>query len=415
MWRSRARLGLCAVVVALAWAAAPVARAATADDGTLQISASTVQASAPTTLAFSYTAPVDLPSLDVTVTVDLPPDWTASAPATVSCRESACAVTTDSSTQIVVQMNLDVASAFVLSYPATAPGFATTSSFTATEQFASDPPTTDQLAPLPVMVNCPDDGTGMMVVSPSAVTASSSRTLTFTYTAGSCGVGAGGLVAVTVPGSWTTPNMTAGQPGFASWAGQPASVTGSMITVPVGSLAPGQQVSFYYEMAQVPGSAVGYTFDAAEQSGADGSPQPLAVSPEVMVTPAVATNSASASSSASASVSSSASASVSSSPSVSASGGGTSRHGSAGGLPVALVLGLVAAGLVVAAGAASLLVSRLLHRGGHGTGGGNVRAVPHSGPPPSVAVRDTGTRPTLTVHLEPHAGATVTTIEEKRP
>lgn len=36
-------------------------------------------------------------------------------------------------------------------------------------------------------------------------------------------------------------------------------------------------------------------------------------------------------------------------------------------------------------------------------------------PPASVAVRDTGTRPALTVRIEPHAGATVTTIEEKRP
>ena len=67
------------------------------------------------------------------------------------------------------------------------------------------------------------------------------------------------------------------------------------------------------------------------------------------------------------------------------------------------------------AGAASPPASRLLHRGGHGTGGGDVSAVPHTGPPPSVAVRDTGTRPTLTVRIEPHPGATVTTIEETRP
>jgi hypothetical protein len=30
-------------------------------------------------------------------------------------------------------------------------------------------------------------------------------------------------------------------------------------------------------------------------------------------------------------------------------------------------------------------------------------------------VRDTGTRPALTVRIEPRAYATVTTIEEKRP
>jgi len=41
--------------------------------------------------------------------------------------------------------------------------------------------------------------------------------------------------------------------------------------------------------------------------------------------------------------------------------------------------------------------------------------VPHAGPSPSVAVRDTGTRPTVTVRLEPRAYATTTTIKEQRP
>ena len=284
MWRSRARLGLCAIVVALAWPAAPAVRAAPADIGTWQASASMVPASAGTTLAFSYTAPAETPSLDLTVTVDLPQDWTATAPATVSCLKSDCAVTSQTSTQIVVQMNLDVASAFVLDYPATAPGYATTSSFTATEQFGSNP--ADQLAPLQVTVSCPDDGTGTMTVDPSAETAGSSQTLTFTYTAGSCGVGDGGLVAVTVPGGWTAPNTSGGTPGDVAWTGGTVSVTGSMITVPVGQLAPDQQVSFSYEMPQAPGSPAGYTFAAAEQSGAEGSLQALAASPLVTVTPA---------------------------------------------------------------------------------------------------------------------------------
>jgi len=59
-----------------------------------------------------------------------------------------------------------------------------------------------------------------------------------------------------------------------------------MITVPVGQLAPDQQVSFSYEMPQAPGSPAGYTFAAAEQSGAEGSLQALAASPLVTVTPA---------------------------------------------------------------------------------------------------------------------------------
>ncbi len=429
MRRSRGWFGVCAVVVALAWPGASAARAATASGGGTfsLVSPDAVQAGLPTTVEFSYTAPARpvtpvlfLPGY-VTVTVDLPTGWTATADATASCQNPAgCAVTSESGTQVVVEMNLDEAQAFTLDYPATPPGSATTSSFGATEELGGNPATAVALPALPVAVTCPD-GTGTMAVDPGAVTAGQSTDLKFTYTAGSCGVGAGGEVAVMVPGVLPQPT-----PGSVTWSGSsPPVVSGSMITVPVGSVGPGASVVFYYDMAGAatslasPASPGGYTFDTSEQSGATGSLQALAVSPEVMVTAAVATNSASASASASsspsASASSSASASVSSSPSVSASSGGTSRPGSAGGLPVALVLGLVAAGLVVAAGAASLLVSRLLHRGGHGTGGGNVRAVPHGGPPPSVAVRDTGTRPTLTVHLEPHAGTTVTTIEEERP
>jgi hypothetical protein len=76
---------------------------------------------------------------------------------------------------------------------------------------------------------------------------------------------------------------------------------------------------------------------------------------------------------------------------------------------------LVVLGLVLVAGAAGLAALRPLRRGGHGTAGGNVRAVPRTGPPPSVAVRDTGDSPALTVRIEPRAGATMTTIEERVP
>jgi len=76
---------------------------------------------------------------------------------------------------------------------------------------------------------------------------------------------------------------------------------------------------------------------------------------------------------------------------------------------------LVVLGLVLIAGTAGLAAFRPLRRGGHGTAAGNVRAVPRTGPPPSVAVRDTGDSPALTVRIEPRAGATMTTIEERVP
>jgi hypothetical protein len=49
------------------------------------------------------------------------------------------------------------------------------------------------------------------------------------------------------------------------------------------------------------------------------------------------------------------------------------------------------------------------------TAAASVRAVPQAGPPPTLAVRDTGRRPTLTVRIEPHASTSVTTIKENRP
>ena len=53
-------------------------------------------------------------------------------------------------------------------------------------------------------------------------------------------------------------------------------------------------------------------------------------------------------------------------------------------------------------------------RGPHGIAAGDVRAVPHAGPPPSVTIRDTGGRPALTVRIEPRAGTPVTTIKERQ-
>jgi len=45
----------------------------------------------------------------------------------------------------------------------------------------------------------------------------------------------------------------------------------------------------------------------------------------------------------------------------------------------------------------------------------DVRAVPDTGPPGQVSVRNTGTAATHTVRIEPSPGASTTTIEEVRP
>jgi hypothetical protein len=434
MRRSRGWLGGGAVVLALAlalaWPGASAAHAATGSGpGTFSLlSADSVVAGAATTVLFSYTFPQRF-GAQVTVTVTLPSGWTATAPATVSCKGGAadCWVDSQSGAQIVVGMNLGEAQAFTLEYPATPPGSAGPASFKASEEFGSST-LMYPLSTLTVTVTCPD-GSGTLAVGPGPITAGQSTDLTFTYTSGSCGVGAGGKVAVIVPGGWSPPT-----PGSVTWSGSsPPVVSGRMIMVPVGSVRPDASVVFYCDMARAPTSPGGYTFDASEESSAIGSLQALATSPEVMVIAAVAATSpsvtatsspaspssgptSSASASASSGPTSSPSASASSGvvvPSVSASGG-TSLPASSGGLPVALV-GLGGSGLVVALGAAGLLASRLLRRGGHASAAGNIRAVPRTGPPPSVTVRYAGNRPALTVRIEPRASAIVSTIKEIRP
>jgi len=109
-----------------------------------------------------------------------------------------------------------------------------------------------------------------------------------------------------------------------------------------------------------------------------------------------------------------------------------SQRGQAGMNWLPIVLAVI--GLVLVAGAAGLAAFRPLRRGllprgpesrgpvsrgpesrgPHGTAAGDVRAVPHAGPPPSVTIRDTGGRPALTVRIEPRAGTPVTTIKERQ-
>jgi hypothetical protein len=290
MRRSRARLGLGAIVMALIWPAAPAAASTgPADAGTLQVSPGTVQAAQETTLVFSFTAPASPPSQYLTVTLPIPAGWTVSAPspANLACQDSGCQRVA-SGTQIAVAMRLYLATAFTLDLQATAPGSAAPASFTAVERFRGPAATLQVTAPA-VTVSCPQDETGSMTVDPATDPAASSRTCTFTYTAGGCGAGPGGVVAVPVPPGWTTPDTQPGAPGFVTWAGgSPVSVSGSMITVPAGDLEPGAAISFEYESAQSPGSPGSYTFTAG-QSGADGPLEQLASSPVVTVTPSAVT------------------------------------------------------------------------------------------------------------------------------
>lgn len=505
MRRSRVRLGWCALAgaMALAWPAALVVPAAAAPVS-LTVSPATVQAGQDTTLLFTFTAPTPPPAQFLVVTLPVPAGWTAipPSPGDLSCQGSGCYLAA-SSTQTSVTMNLDDVTTFTLAVQATPPESAGPATFTAVGNFRGLPTPLQATAP-PVTVTCPADGLGSMTVSPLAVRAATTATLTFTYTAGSCGLGPDGMVGVTVPGGWA-----------------PAGT----VMVPAANLAPGTAVSFSYGPAQA--SSAGQATFVAWQSGAGGPQQDLVSSPVVTVTPAGVIRSTPPPppppppppggagtmtvtpvqvtagrpstlrftyTAGATGLSPSGEVTVAvpagwTAPSpapgqagyTSASGGRLTLTGgriavtgvtlrpggqlvityAAGSAPrvsgldtfltreraagtatlaalarspavtVALVsqrgragmnwlpILLAVTGLVLVAGAAGLVAFRPLRRdpprrGPHGVAAGDVRAVPHAGPPPSVTIRDTGGRPALTVRIEPRAGTPVTTIKERQ-
>ena len=441
MWRSRRWCGVYAVAVAvvgaaaLAWPAVAVAGsgavpATPVGSGTLVVSPSgTVTASVGTILTFTFTAAESTPPTTslphakfaappAIVTLFMPQGWTASSPSDLTCSPNPdCTTATASATGTATQFTVELyqgANSFTLEVQATPPGSAGPASFTATEVSQVKPPATLSTATSsPLNVICPTGGLGTMAVNPATVAVTSSGTFTFTYTAGSCEEGADGMVGVAGPVGWTSPGP---------------------VVVSADNLTPGTRVSLTYGPAQA--SSTGPATFSAWQDAAGGPTQDLASAPVVTVTqPQVVTSSATSPSSTSTSPSTSPSTSTSTSTSQATGGGptgGTSSRvtvtppptstGERAGPPVALVgYGVGAGSLVLLAGTAGLLASRSrrrggrLRRGGHGTGGGSVQAVPRAGPPPSVAVRDTGNRPTLTVRFEPHAYTTMTTVKEKQP
>jgi len=538
-------LGICAAALVLGWPGGSPAHAAlmsltaagrpaSVGADTLMVTPTSATASATTMLTFTFTA--NLLIDDGTVTLTVPPGWTPPSQtpgpgyATVSCPSTLrsappCGLTVSASAMTITVTNVyrdvDYGQTITIGYQmAQAPATAGNSAFDATVQ-SSPSAAPSQLAPAVVAVNCPD-GTGAVAVSPQQVTASKTTTLMFTYTAGSCGTQAGGLVELTVPGAWAAPAAASG--GNLTWTGSGTlSTSGSTIIAPAGNLAPGQTFTISYGPVRAP-AAQAYLFGAQEQSAQDGTlttlPGPV---PTVTVTPATVVTTppppqggvgmiavspgrtvagrastlrftytaadgglpatgavtvqvppgwtapsgtagkAGYASSDGGAVSVSGRlitvtgvallpgqqliitytagiaprlpgastfvtseqpdgtvplAALAQSPSVTVvpAGAGTTRK-PASSLPLLLLIGLGV--LIVAAGAlaAHLLrrrAAQLPRRGGQLTAAASVRAVPQTGPPATLAVRDTGRRPTLTVRIEPQASTAVTTIKEAR-
>jgi hypothetical protein len=217
--------------------------------------------------------------------------------------------------------------------------------------------------------------TGQMTVRPGRVAASGRSTLTFSYTAAEAGLSPSGAVTVQIPAGWTAPSLRPGQAGYASSSRGRLSVSGRLIIVAGTALHGGQKLTITYAHASVPSSAGVSTFVTSERQDGTSGLDALTVSPAVTVALM-----------------------------------GAARPAAPSPVIPALVIGLVLAAL-----AAGGLTVRRLRRGTHSAAGPSIRAVPHAGPPVTVAVRDTGTRPTLIVRLEPRPADLVTTLKETQP
>lgn len=159
------------------------------------------------------------------------------------------------------------------------------------------------LVPDPARAAPAQDGDGILSVSPDSVAyASSSRTFTFTFSAGIRDFGDGSQVAIIVPAGWPAPTMTL-PTGLVTITGSsctlnstsPLDVQGSTILVDMTSCLAGQSFTLTYSGVTPPGPAGSpYTFVTQTDIGQGGSGLVAiaAGSPAVAVTPGELTVSA---------------------------------------------------------------------------------------------------------------------------
>jgi hypothetical protein len=377
---------------------APAVVAVNCPDGTgaVTVSPQQVTASKTTTLMFTYTAGNCGTQAGGLVELTVPGAWASPVAASGGnlTWTGSGTLSTTGSTIIAPAGNLAPGQTFTISYgPVQAPA-AQAYLFGAQEQSAQDGTLTTLSGPAPTVTVTPATvvttpppplgGVGMIAVSPARAVAGRASTLRFTYTAADGGLSPSGEVTVQVPPGWTAPSGTAGKAGYASSRGGLLSVSGRQITVTGAALLPGQQLIITYAAGIAPRLPGASTFVTSEQPDGTVPLAALAQSPSVTVVPV---------------------------------GGGSVRRTSSPGL--LLLIGLAIVVVAVGALAAHLLrrrAAQLPRRGGgQVAAGASVRAVPRTGPPTTLAVRDVGRRPTLTVRIEPQASTAVTTIKEARP
>jgi hypothetical protein len=217
---------------------------------------------------------------------------------------------------------------------------------------------------------------GTIAGSPTSIQTGADGPLTFIFTAGSGGLPASSLIALTVPAGWAVPSVLAGAPGLArvDRPGAHVSVSGRAITITGARLAAGQQLTISYGGTQrlAPPSAGLSRFAASERVGRRGPAVRLgSVAISVVAAPLPVANASTA-------------------------------------VPV-LIVGLAALALVLLGGLLlgrrHLTRPRPTHR---------VVAEPHPDPAPVVTVGSVGPERSVVLGIVPHHRAATVFVESRR-
>ena len=274
--------------------------------GTMTVAPANVGAATHDTLVFTYLPPPGKDFINGVLKIVVPAGWSgpSTTPGSAGFTTSSAGVVSIVGSAIsVTGVSAAVNGAVTITYgdtsgggPGTlAPSSAQTSTFTASQQATSSSTLTALVAGSPqVVVGTAADGTGTLTVSPTTTTVGAPTTLQFVYSPPS-GTGiTNGKLWITVPASWTTPQLGSNAAaGFVSTTTGTLSVSGQVIRVNSLTLAIGASVTVTYGdvstnsagAAVAPSTSGTSIFAASLQATAAGTLTPLAAPPSVVVNP----------------------------------------------------------------------------------------------------------------------------------
>ncbi len=282
--------------------------------GSMNVSPSTVPALTRQTLTFTYTAPATQALIDGKLTLQVPVDdgWPtpSTSPSADGYTTASAGIISVSGSVITVSgvataaggtVTITYGSTSGTGHGVTAPKFGGPSTF-GVKQSATSAGTLTALSVLPeVDVQGPArDGSGTMMVSPSAVTAGTTGTLMFTYTPPEGATLTSGEIDVQVPPDWSQPSANSADPGYVMVSGGTGTNSLSVPSGPVVgpwqiqitdvTLASGQTLTVKYGDTSGGGPGVvappnggPSTFAANQKATSAGTLKVLTPSPQVII------------------------------------------------------------------------------------------------------------------------------------